>query len=202
MWRARRVTPRPLSRRRSPASDAELCGRTSPWDAPLQSLKQVSLRGIHSARESELDGRRKARSRAQEVPCERQPDHVSALQVRAWRIEGAQAASWWGSHGIGTVPHSLIAAFGGDTVEATRAFADQMPPEVRITLRTPVPGSRQDHTDEAGPSEAFVVGNPKGLPPPREGCLHVSRVRPWPHRGRPYTGARLSCCTALVEATL
>ena len=29
-------------------------------------------------------------------------------------------ASWWGSEGIGTVPHALIAAYGGDTVRATR----------------------------------------------------------------------------------
>jgi nicotinate phosphoribosyltransferase len=41
-------------------------------------------------------------------------------------------ASWWGSSGIGTVPHALIAAFGGDTVEASRALAEQTPPEVRI----------------------------------------------------------------------
>jgi nicotinate phosphoribosyltransferase len=41
-------------------------------------------------------------------------------------------ASWWGSHGIGTVPHALIAAFGGDTVEATRAFALQMPADVQV----------------------------------------------------------------------
>jgi nicotinate phosphoribosyltransferase len=41
-------------------------------------------------------------------------------------------ASWWGSEGIGTVPHSLIAAFGGDTVAATLAFAEQMPPDVRV----------------------------------------------------------------------
>jgi nicotinate phosphoribosyltransferase len=41
-------------------------------------------------------------------------------------------ASWWGSSGIGTVPHALIAAFGGDTVAATRALASQMPDEVRI----------------------------------------------------------------------
>jgi nicotinate phosphoribosyltransferase len=41
-------------------------------------------------------------------------------------------ASWWGSEGIGTVPHALIAAFGGDTVEATRALAEQMPDEVKI----------------------------------------------------------------------
>jgi len=41
-------------------------------------------------------------------------------------------ASWWGSSGIGTVPHSLIAAYGGDTVRATRAFAKHMPPDVQI----------------------------------------------------------------------
>jgi nicotinate phosphoribosyltransferase len=32
-------------------------------------------------------------------------------------------ASWWGSEGIGTVPHALIAAYGGDTVRATEKFA-------------------------------------------------------------------------------
>jgi nicotinate phosphoribosyltransferase len=41
-------------------------------------------------------------------------------------------ASWWGSEGIGTVPHGLIAAFGGDTVAATLALAAEMPDEVRI----------------------------------------------------------------------
>ena len=41
-------------------------------------------------------------------------------------------ASWWGSEGVGTVPHALIAAFGGDTVAATRAFADAMPDHVRV----------------------------------------------------------------------
>ena len=41
-------------------------------------------------------------------------------------------ASWWGSTGIGTVPHALIAAFGGDTVAATLALARQMPADVQI----------------------------------------------------------------------
>jgi nicotinate phosphoribosyltransferase len=41
-------------------------------------------------------------------------------------------ASWWGSEGIGTVPHAMIAAFGGDTVAAAVALADQMPESVRI----------------------------------------------------------------------
>jgi nicotinate phosphoribosyltransferase len=41
-------------------------------------------------------------------------------------------ASWWGSEGVGTVPHALIAAFGGDTVAATCAFSDAMPEDVRV----------------------------------------------------------------------
>ena len=41
-------------------------------------------------------------------------------------------ASWWGNEGIGTVPHALIAAYGGDTVLATRKFADHIGPDVRL----------------------------------------------------------------------
>ena len=36
-------------------------------------------------------------------------------------------ASLFGGSGIGTVPHSLIAAYGGDTVRASRAFATHVP---------------------------------------------------------------------------
>ena len=41
-------------------------------------------------------------------------------------------ASWWGSTGIGTVPHALIAAYDGDTVLATRKFAEFIDPSVQI----------------------------------------------------------------------
>ena len=43
-------------------------------------------------------------------------------------------ASWWGGRGVGTVPHSLIAAFGGDTVAAARAFADRYGDEMNVTV--------------------------------------------------------------------
>jgi nicotinate phosphoribosyltransferase len=43
-------------------------------------------------------------------------------------------ASWWGGRGVGTVPHGLIAAFGGDTVAAARAFADRYHAETNITV--------------------------------------------------------------------
>jgi nicotinate phosphoribosyltransferase len=46
----------------------------------------------------------------------------------------AQGA-WWGGKGGGTIPHALIAAFLGDTAEATVAFARTLPLEVpRIAL--------------------------------------------------------------------
>jgi nicotinate phosphoribosyltransferase len=41
-------------------------------------------------------------------------------------------ASWWGSEGIGTVPHALITAYGGNSVLATRKFADHIDPTVRL----------------------------------------------------------------------
>jgi len=41
-------------------------------------------------------------------------------------------ASWWGSEGIGTVPHALIAAYGGDTVLASRKFAEHTDANVRL----------------------------------------------------------------------
>jgi nicotinate phosphoribosyltransferase len=42
-------------------------------------------------------------------------------------------ASWWGGEGVGTVPHALIAACGGDTVEAVRRFADVFYPAHHVT---------------------------------------------------------------------
>ena len=41
-------------------------------------------------------------------------------------------ASWWGSEGVGTVPHAMIAAYGGNTVLAARKFAEHMDPAIRL----------------------------------------------------------------------
>jgi nicotinate phosphoribosyltransferase len=43
-------------------------------------------------------------------------------------------ASWWGGRGVGTVPHGLIAAFGGNTVEASVAFAERYAGEMNVTV--------------------------------------------------------------------
>src|SRR4051794_5314400 len=43
-------------------------------------------------------------------------------------------ASWWGGRGMGTVPHGLIAAHGGDTVAAARAFAARYADAMNVTV--------------------------------------------------------------------
>jgi nicotinate phosphoribosyltransferase len=43
-------------------------------------------------------------------------------------------ASWWGGRGVGTVPHSLIASYGGDTVAAAKAWARQYAHEMNVTV--------------------------------------------------------------------
>ena len=43
-------------------------------------------------------------------------------------------ASWWGGRGIGTVPHGLIASYGGDTVAAAIAFAKRYARDINVTV--------------------------------------------------------------------
>jgi nicotinate phosphoribosyltransferase len=45
-----------------------------------------------------------------------------------------EQASWWGGTGVGTVPHALIAAYGGDTVAAAGKFADWAPDDMNVTV--------------------------------------------------------------------
>jgi nicotinate phosphoribosyltransferase len=45
-----------------------------------------------------------------------------------------EQASWWGGSGLGTVPHALIAAYGGDTVLAAQHFAKWAPEDMNVTV--------------------------------------------------------------------
>jgi nicotinate phosphoribosyltransferase len=45
-----------------------------------------------------------------------------------------EQASWWGGRGIGTVPHALIAAYGGDTVLAAQKFEAWAPEDMNVTV--------------------------------------------------------------------
>lgn len=59
-------------------------------------------------------------------------DGYAAHVAGAIGVSTDAQASWWGSEGVGTVPHGLIAAYGGDTVLATQRFAEYMPPSARL----------------------------------------------------------------------
>jgi nicotinate phosphoribosyltransferase len=51
------------------------------------------------------------------------PDGYAARVGGGGGVSSDAGGSWWGGEGVGTMPHALIAAFGGDVVEATLAFA-------------------------------------------------------------------------------
>jgi nicotinate phosphoribosyltransferase len=61
-------------------------------------------------------------------------DGWSAHVAGAIGVSTDAQASWWGGRGIGTVPHGLIAAYGGDTVQAARLFAERYHEEMNITV--------------------------------------------------------------------
>jgi len=66
--------------------------------------------------------------------------HVQTGDGWAAHIAGAigvstdAQASWWGGRGVGTVPHALIAAYGGDTVAAAAHFAERFHREMNVTV--------------------------------------------------------------------
>ena len=43
-------------------------------------------------------------------------------------------ASWWGGRGLGTVPHALIGAYGGNTVLAASKFAEWAPEGLNVVV--------------------------------------------------------------------
>jgi nicotinate phosphoribosyltransferase len=61
-------------------------------------------------------------------------DGYAAHVAGAIGVSTDAQASWWGGRGIGTVPHALIAAYGGDTVLAARKFAEWAPSDMNIVV--------------------------------------------------------------------
>jgi nicotinate phosphoribosyltransferase len=61
-------------------------------------------------------------------------DGWSAHVAGAIGVSTDAQASWWGGRGIGTVPHGLIAAYGGDTVKAAVKFAEHFHDDMNITV--------------------------------------------------------------------
>jgi nicotinate phosphoribosyltransferase len=78
-------------------------------------------------------------------------DGYSALVAGAQAVStDAQAAFWGSAKLVGSAPHSLIAAFGGDTALATRHFADAVGPGVEIIALV-------DYTNDAVPTSLAVA---------------------------------------------
>jgi len=50
------------------------------------------------------------------------PDGYAAQVGGIRSVSSDAGGAWWGARGVGTMPHALIAAFGGSVVEATLAF--------------------------------------------------------------------------------
>ncbi|HEY1593252.1 MAG TPA: quinolinate phosphoribosyl transferase [Solirubrobacteraceae bacterium] len=61
-------------------------------------------------------------------------DGWSAHVAGAIGVSTDAQASWWGGRGIGTVPHGLIAAYGGETVRAATLFAEHYHREMNVTV--------------------------------------------------------------------
>ena len=61
-------------------------------------------------------------------------DGYAAHVAGAIGVSTDAQASWWGGRGIGTVPHALIAAYGGNTVLAATKFAEIAPPDVNVVV--------------------------------------------------------------------
>jgi nicotinate phosphoribosyltransferase len=61
-------------------------------------------------------------------------DGYAAHVAGAIGVSTDAQASWWGGRGVGTVPHALIAAYGGNTVLAATKFADHADPDVNIVV--------------------------------------------------------------------
>jgi len=57
-----------------------------------------------------------------------QPGDGYAAMIGGVKLVSTQAqASLFGGNAVGTIPHALIAAYGGDTVKATKRFAEAVP---------------------------------------------------------------------------
>jgi nicotinate phosphoribosyltransferase len=61
-------------------------------------------------------------------------DGYAAHVAGAIGVSTDAQSSWWGGRGIGTVPHALIASYGGNTVLAATKFAEYADPDMNIVV--------------------------------------------------------------------
>jgi nicotinate phosphoribosyltransferase len=61
-------------------------------------------------------------------------DGYAAHVAGAIGVSMSAQASWWGGRGLGTVPHALISAYGGNTVLAATKFAEHADSDVNVVV--------------------------------------------------------------------
>jgi nicotinate phosphoribosyltransferase len=61
-------------------------------------------------------------------------DGYAAHVAGAIGVSTDAQASWWGGKGLGTVPHALVAAYGGNTALAASKFAEHADPDLNIVV--------------------------------------------------------------------
>lgn len=58
-----------------------------------------------------------------------------------------EQGEWWGSKGLGTIPHALIAAYGGDTTVATLKFDEHINRSPEPLAHLTAPGTTEGHVN-------------------------------------------------------
>jgi nicotinate phosphoribosyltransferase len=61
-----------------------------------------------------------------DIYATQQGDGFAAMAGGVKLVSTEAQGAFWGGKAVGTIPHALIAAFGGDTLKATKKFADMM----------------------------------------------------------------------------
>ena len=152
--------------------------------------------------------RRGGQSRARQTDplLPRAPRPLARSDRRRWAAHVAGAigvstdaqASWWGGRGVGTVPHGLIAAYGGDTVKAAQVFAERFHEEMNITVLVTsrtiphVPRSRSRdgaRTKALGRAARHLGADGRPVAARLDGRLRPARRQPAARAERP-NGAR------------
>jgi hypothetical protein len=92
-----------------------------------------------------------------------------------------EQASWWGGKGVGTVPHSLISSYGGNSVLAATKFAEWASPDMNITVLV----------DFENDSVATALEVARALGPRQRAACPEGARRPRPRRLRGRQDRRL-----------
>lgn len=65
----------------------------------------------------------------------------------AMGVSTDEQGEWWGSKGLGTIPHALIAAYGGDTTVATLKFDEHINRSPEALGHLTAPGTAEGHVN-------------------------------------------------------